>query len=129
MIDVKLAYLDRSAARASIEVMQWDFDQMILSHGHLIYSGAKEVVYQAYRFLLKEGLSRPVMYTRRLVSPSFRALYYHKVCCEPASTVDRIHVLGRIAIASCHALRCYRLNPTQIVWGECNLRCGNVLFK
>jgi len=54
MIDVKLAYLDRSAARASIEkVMQWDFDQMILSHGHLIYSGAKEVVYQAYRFLLE----------------------------------------------------------------------------
>jgi len=52
MIDVKLAYLDRSA-RASIEkVMQWDFDQMILSHGHLIYSGAKEV-YQAYRFLLE----------------------------------------------------------------------------
>lgn len=54
MIDVKLAYVDKSAARASIEkVMQWDFDKMILSHGHLIESGAREVVYQAYRFLLE----------------------------------------------------------------------------
>jgi len=50
MIDVKLATLTEVLVPP---VMQWDFDQMILSHGHLIYSGAKEVVYQAYRFLLE----------------------------------------------------------------------------
>jgi len=54
MIDVKLAYTDKSAARASIEkVMQWDFDKMVLSHGHLIHSNAKEVVDRAYQFLLE----------------------------------------------------------------------------
>lgn len=43
MIDVKLAYVDKSAARASIEkVMEWDFDKMILSHGQLIQFGAKK---------------------------------------------------------------------------------------
>jgi hypothetical protein len=53
MIDVKLAYTDKSAARDSLEkVMDWDFDKMILSHGHLIYSDAKKVFNQAYRFLL-----------------------------------------------------------------------------
>lgn len=52
-IDVKLAYANRSAARASFKkVMDWDFDKMILAHGPLIYSNAKAVLYQAYRFLL-----------------------------------------------------------------------------
>ena len=53
LIDVKLAYLDKKAARASLEkVMNWDFDKIVLSHGHLINSKAKKVFDQAYRFLL-----------------------------------------------------------------------------
>ena len=53
MIDVKLAYLDKKVARADLEkVMNWDFDKIILSHGHLIDFNAKQVFYQAYRFLL-----------------------------------------------------------------------------
>ena len=52
--DVKLAYLDKRAARASLEkVMDWDFEKMILAHGHLVKSGAKQVFDRAYRFLLE----------------------------------------------------------------------------
>lgn len=52
-IDVKLAYWNKSAARASLKkVMDWDFDKMILSHGHLIDSDAKDVFRRAYEFLL-----------------------------------------------------------------------------
>ena len=54
LLDVKLAYLDRKAARKSLEkVMDWDFDQMIITHGHLVKSGAKKVFYRAYQFLLE----------------------------------------------------------------------------
>ena len=54
LLDVKLAYLDKKAARASLEkVMNWDFEKMILAHGHLVNSGAKQVVMRAYGFLLE----------------------------------------------------------------------------
>ena len=54
LLDVKLAYLDSRAARDSLEkVMDWDFDKMILAHGHLVNSGAKQVFERAYRFLLE----------------------------------------------------------------------------
>jgi hypothetical protein len=54
LLDVKLAYLDKRAARASLEkVMTWDFERMILAHGHLVNSGAKQVFYRAYRFLFE----------------------------------------------------------------------------
>ncbi len=54
LLDVKLAYLDKRAASDSIEkVMDWDFDKMILAHGHLVNSGAKQVFERAYRFLLE----------------------------------------------------------------------------
>ena len=54
LLDVKLAYLNKRRARSSLEkVMDWDFDKMILAHGHLVLQNAKEVFYQAYRFLLE----------------------------------------------------------------------------
>lgn len=54
LLDVKLAYLDKKAARFSLEkVMKWDFERMILAHGHLVNSGAKQVFEEAYRFLLE----------------------------------------------------------------------------
>jgi hypothetical protein len=52
LLDVKLAYLDKRAARNSIaQVLDWNFEQMILAHGHLVNSGAKQVFERAYRFL------------------------------------------------------------------------------
>ena len=54
LLDVKLAYLDKRSARNSIaQVLDWDFEQMILAHGHLVNSGAKQVFEKAYRFLLE----------------------------------------------------------------------------
>ena len=54
LLDVKLAYLDKKAARSSLKkVMDWDFERMILAHGHLINSGAKPIFERAYRFLLE----------------------------------------------------------------------------
>ena len=54
LLDVKLAYLDKKAARSSLKkVMDWDFDGMILAHGHLVTSGAKPIFERAYRFLLE----------------------------------------------------------------------------
>ena len=54
LLDVKLAYLDKKAARSSLEkVMDWDFEHMILAHGHIVNSGAKQVFERAYRFLLE----------------------------------------------------------------------------
>ena len=53
-IDMKLMFRDKVATRESIEkVMAWDFDKMILSHGHLVRSNAKTVFHQAYDFALK----------------------------------------------------------------------------
>ena len=54
LLDVKLAYLDKRAARNSIaQVLDWDFEQMILAHGHLVNTCAKQVFEKAYRFLLE----------------------------------------------------------------------------
>lgn len=58
-LDVKLAYWDQQAAQTALEkVMDWDFDRMILAHGHLIDSDAKQVFEQAYQFLLKGDSSQ-----------------------------------------------------------------------
>jgi hypothetical protein len=52
-LDVKLAYWNKKATCASLEnIRDWDFDRMILAHGHLIHSDAKQVFEQAYQFLL-----------------------------------------------------------------------------
>lgn len=50
-LDVKLAFT--SASRASIgRIASWDFDRLILAHGHLIESGGREIFRRAYAFLL-----------------------------------------------------------------------------
>jgi hypothetical protein len=52
-IDVKLAYYNKAAARACLEkVMDWDFRQIILAHGHPIRADAKKLFEGAYKFLL-----------------------------------------------------------------------------
>lgn len=53
-IDMKLMFYNKAATRASIEkVLSWDFERMILAHGHLVQSDAKTIVRRAYRFILK----------------------------------------------------------------------------
>ena len=55
LLDVKLAYLDKKAACPSLEkVLEWDFEKMILAHGHLLNSDAKKVFERAYQFLLEQ---------------------------------------------------------------------------
>ena len=54
LLDVKLAYVDKKAARSSLEkVMNWDFEKMIIAHGHLVNADAKQVFERAYQFLLE----------------------------------------------------------------------------
>ena len=54
-IDMKLTFRDKQAAKASLEkVMSWDFDRIIIAHGHLINSQGKEFFRQAYKFILSD---------------------------------------------------------------------------
>jgi hypothetical protein len=44
---------DRAAARASLErILAWDFDRVILAHGHVLESGGREGLRAGYRWLL-----------------------------------------------------------------------------
>ncbi len=54
-IDMKLllSLRRRAETRASIEkILSWDFDRLIMSHGAIIDSGAKDVVRRAFRFAM-----------------------------------------------------------------------------
>ncbi len=51
-LDMKLLFRDRAAAWASLErVLSWDFDRIILAHGHLVETDGKKVLRKAYSFL------------------------------------------------------------------------------
>lgn len=54
-IDMKLllSLRRRAETRASVDkILSWDFDRLIMSHGALIDSGAKDVVHRAFRFAM-----------------------------------------------------------------------------
>jgi hypothetical protein len=52
-LDVRLTFRDAGAARASLErILAWDFDRIVLAHGHLIANDGKRVLRDAYAFLL-----------------------------------------------------------------------------
>lgn len=43
---------DRAAARASVErILAWDFERIILTHGHVLESGGREALGKAFAFL------------------------------------------------------------------------------
>ena len=45
---------DRPAIRRAVErILSWDFERVILSHGRLVESGAKDLVARAYAFALR----------------------------------------------------------------------------
>lgn len=51
-LDVKLSIRDKTAMRRSIEtLLAWDFDNLIIAHGHCRQGGAKEDVRRAFDWL------------------------------------------------------------------------------
>lgn len=52
-IDIKLSLRDRQAARESInKILQWDFENLILAHGHCMRGGAKQEVRRVFDWLV-----------------------------------------------------------------------------
>ena len=48
-LDVKLSIRDKTAMRRSIDkIVGWDFDNLIIAHGHCLQGGAKEEVTRAF---------------------------------------------------------------------------------
>ncbi len=51
-LDIKLSVRDREAMRRSIEaVLTWDFDNLVIAHGHCLQGSAKEDVARAFRWI------------------------------------------------------------------------------
>ena len=50
--DIKLSIRDRAAMRKSIEtILGWDFDKLLIAHGHCLRSNAKEDVSRAFEWI------------------------------------------------------------------------------
>ncbi|MEE2776485.1 MAG: DUF4336 domain-containing protein [Acidobacteriota bacterium] len=50
---IRIGILDRAAARASLEeILDWDFDRVIVTHGDVLESGGKEKMRGAFDYLL-----------------------------------------------------------------------------
>ena len=55
--DVKLSIRDKAAFRRSLAtILEWDFDNLTLAHGHCLRGGAKEDVSHAFSWIT--GVSR-----------------------------------------------------------------------
>ena len=51
-LPVRLGFVNKAAARASLgRVRSWDFDRIVLAHGHLIETGGKAAFLRAFSFL------------------------------------------------------------------------------
>lgn len=49
----RLFVRDRAAARAALEtILSWDFDRVILAHGHVLEHGGREMMREGYAWLL-----------------------------------------------------------------------------
>jgi len=50
--DLKMTFTDKPAARRSLDtIMSWDFDKVIIAHGPIIASDAKQYIAQAFTWL------------------------------------------------------------------------------
>lgn len=50
-MDIKLSVRDKSAMRRSIDrILSWDFDNLIIAHGHCLRGGAKEEFGRAFEW-------------------------------------------------------------------------------
>ncbi|MEM8958591.1 MAG: DUF4336 domain-containing protein [Pseudomonadota bacterium] len=53
-LDVKLSVRDKPAMRASLErILAWEFDNLVISHGHCLQGGAKESVARAFAWITR----------------------------------------------------------------------------
>ena len=51
-LDIKLSVRDKTAARRSIDtILRWDFDNLIIAHGHCLKGGAKADVSRAFGWI------------------------------------------------------------------------------
>ena len=51
-LDVKLSIRDKTALRASIDtILGWDFDNLIIAHGHCLQGGARRDVARAFHWI------------------------------------------------------------------------------
>ena len=51
-LDIKLSVRDKTALRRSIDrILGWDFDSLIIAHGHCLQGGAKEEVSRAFDWI------------------------------------------------------------------------------
>lgn len=51
-LDIKLSVRDKAALRLSVEtILGWDFDNLVVAHGHCLKGGAKEAVSQAFDWI------------------------------------------------------------------------------
>lgn len=51
-VDIRLSIRDKAAARRSIEtILAWDFDNLIIAHGHCLHAGAKDDVARAFDWI------------------------------------------------------------------------------
>lgn len=51
-LDIKLSVRDKAAMRRSIDtILGWDFDNLIISHGHCLQGGAKREVQRAFSWI------------------------------------------------------------------------------
>lgn len=51
-LDIKLSVQDKMAMWRSVEtILSWDFDNLIISHGHCVRGGAKEAVRRAFEWV------------------------------------------------------------------------------
>jgi hypothetical protein len=54
--EYQLRWRDKKAARRSlVQILEWDFERIILSHGDLIEEDAREVAHHAWRRPLAWG--------------------------------------------------------------------------
>ncbi|MDJ0312609.1 DUF4336 domain-containing protein [Arthrobacter sp. H35-D1] len=50
--DIRLTFRDKAAARESIEqILQWDFDKLVVAHGPVVTGNARETVERAFAWL------------------------------------------------------------------------------
>ena len=53
-LDIRLSFVRRNLARQSLQkLLSWDFDKLIIAHGHCIEKDAKAFVERAFRWLAR----------------------------------------------------------------------------
>ncbi|HEY4222074.1 MAG TPA: hypothetical protein VGO62_12045 [Myxococcota bacterium] len=54
--ELRMMTFDRASARLAIEkILSWDFDRMVIAHGELFDTGAKDALREAWRFVHAHG--------------------------------------------------------------------------